>query len=59
MDKDPNIANLKHFFKNEAIAKLWWGPNGFYDSTEMKSIVEKYLNNNDQKLYRRAVLKKL
>ena len=36
----PNIANLKEFFRNEIVQKLWWGQNGFSKSEDLKKILQ-------------------
>ena len=46
----PNQKNLKSFFKLEIIQKLWWSPNGFFHSKDLKDIVTSLNSQELQKL---------
>lgn len=50
----PNNGNMKLFFKNETIKKLWWNENqpGFFTSETMSTIVQKVPADLREKIFK-------
>ena len=61
MRQQPNMKNLRAFFKNEVIQQLWWGheraSQGYFFSQELQSeVIDTYLSDSTD---RRRILKHL